>query len=176
MAESVTDTKSPQASASKPAVKITKTTGDPDLKLSIEELRKKYPINLLDQKKKSYKQGQKINLDDYSIEEIKAAFLNADRNFISRIPLKDIPIINGKYDHEILYNDVKAYSQLELDIIDESCNKLGLYVFTKPKKYQILQYFLFHSEKIQIFIGRFIPTKTSICFSNNDPFELEDRN
>jgi hypothetical protein len=36
-----------------------------DLKLAIEELRKKYPISLLDKKKKSYKAGQKINIDDY---------------------------------------------------------------------------------------------------------------
>ena len=61
---------------------------DPALKLSIEELReelrKEYPISLLDKKKKNYKPGQKINIDDYSIAEIKAAFLNADKNFISK--------------------------------------------------------------------------------------------
>ena len=72
---------------------------DPDLKLSIEELKKKYPISLLDEKKKSYKADQKINIDDYSIEEIKAAFLNADSNFVSRkVELGDVvKNSNGAY-------------------------------------------------------------------------------
>ena len=58
------------------------------IKLGIEELRKKYPISLLDEKKKHYKAGQKVNIDDYSEAEIKAAFLNADQNFVSRKKIK----------------------------------------------------------------------------------------
>ncbi len=146
----------------------TENVGDPDLKLSIEELKKKYPISLLDEKKKSYKAGQKINIDDYSIEEIKAAFLNADRNFVSRMSLKEAHTV------EMLNNDVKAKSQLELDIIDESCNEFA-WVGDKPKKHQIMRLFLFSSKKIQEHIARFIPIKSENCFTQNDPFELEYR-
>ena len=63
------------AQADKSATKISEQLKkDEDLKLAIEELKKKYPISLLDKKKKSYKTGQKINIDDYSAAEIKAAF------------------------------------------------------------------------------------------------------
>jgi len=147
---------------------------DPDLKLSIEELRKKYPISLLDKKKKNYKQGDQINIDDYSIEEIKAAFLNADRNFISRIKVPEIA--SGKLNGNILDNNIKVHSQLELDIIEESCQRLGYAIIDEPKKHRILQHFLFSSDKIQIFFLRFVPIKTNNCFIEADPFETEDRN
>ena len=154
---------------------------DPDLKLSIDELKKKYPISLLDEKKKNYKPGQKINIDDYSIAEIKAAFLNADRNFISRIPESKIPMVSaGKVDVKILNNDVKVHSQLELDIIDESCNEFTWVTGSSPKKYQIMKSFLFSWEReIPLFIYRFVPIKTQSCFDTDtgwsgeqsDPFE-----
>ncbi len=154
-----------------------KEVTDPDLSLSIEELKKKYPISLLDEKKKNYKPGQKINIDDYSIEEIKAAFLNADGNFVLKVPSSEIPeIAPGKVDVNLLDNNVKAHSQLELDIIHESCERTGYAILEEPEKYRVLQSFLFSSEKIQKFFLRFVPNKTWSCFSGSDPFELEDRN
>ncbi|MES2961505.1 MAG: hypothetical protein V4694_03875 [Pseudomonadota bacterium] len=148
-----------------------------DSDLSIEELKKKYPPSLLDKKNKAYKPGQKVDIKDYSIAEVKAAFLNADKNFISRIPMNEIPrTASGKYDSYISDNDVIAHSQLELDIIDASCNKFGLRVYTAPKKYEILQSFIFSSDKIRIHSMRFLPQKTEVCLFTNDPLGVEDHN
>ena len=148
-----------------------------DSYLSIEELKNKYPPSLLDKKNKDYKPGQKVDIKDYSIAEVKAAFLNADKNFISRKSSNEIPLVSpGKVDGYVLMNDVKASSQLELDIIDAACNKFGSGIYTQPKKYQVLQSFLFSSDKILAHSGRFVPNKTKNCFVESDPFELEDRN
>lgn len=56
---------------------------DPDENLSVDELKKKYPVSLLKNKNDAYQPGAEININDYSNSEIKAAFLNADKNFIS---------------------------------------------------------------------------------------------
>jgi len=148
-----------------------------DSYLSIEELKKKYPPSLLDKKNKNYKPGQKVDIKDYSIAEVKAAFLNADKNFISRIPMNEIPrTASGKYDSYISDNDVIAHSKIELDIIDASCNKFGLRVYNAPKKYEILQSFIFSSDKIRIHSMRFLPRKTEVCLFTSDPLGIEDNN
>ncbi len=147
---------------------------DPDLKLSIEELRKKYPISLLDKKKKDYKSGQKVDMKDYSEKEVKAAFLNADRNFISRKPLSDIPhiIVDEKF-----INDVKVVNQLEMELILSSCKLFKSVLYNEPKKYQMLQSFIFSSEKILNYVYRFVSIEIQVCFdTNDDPFGIEDRN
>jgi hypothetical protein len=122
---------------------------DPDLNLSIEELKKKYPISLLDEKKKSYKPGQKINIDDYSIEEIKAVFLNADGNFVSRKKVQgrgvEIGTASVWIDEEVSVKD-----QQELIIIGRVCDKLRHSDWSKlNKKWRGLFNFIF-SDDLQI--------------------------
>lgn len=117
---------------------------DRRIKIGIEELRKKYPISLLDGKKKHYKAGQKINIDDYSEVEIKAAFLNADRNFISRKKVKPkyVTISDGSIfsvDEEVFVKD-----PLELILIDRACDKLRHSDWSKlNKKWDNLFDFIF---------------------------------
>lgn len=113
------------------------------IKLGIEELRKKYPISLLDEKKKHYKAGQKVNIDDYSEAEIKAAFLNADQNFVSRKKIKGRGFeIDGAgiwVDEEVL---VKNHQ--ELIIMDRACYKLRHSNWSKlNKKWRNLFDFIF---------------------------------
>ncbi len=125
----------------------TEEIADPDLKLSIEELKRKYPISLLDEKKKNYKEGQKINIDDYSEAEIKAAFLNADKNFVSRkkVEGRDVTISDGSIfwvDEEVLVKN-----QQELIIIGISCDKLRHSDWSKlNKKWKNLFDFIFSDD------------------------------
>jgi hypothetical protein len=77
----------------------------------------------LDEKKKHYKAGQKINIDDYSAAEIKAAFLNADRNFVSRKKITrrgfEIDGAGISVDEEVLVKN-----QQEMILIGKACYKL----------------------------------------------------
>lgn len=151
------------------------TNEDPDLKLSIEELRKKYPISLLDEKKKSYKQGQKINIDDYSIEEIKAAFLNADRNFKDSIAERRV--VKTKNGAFLVDKKVVVYNKLELLLIENTCSKLGISeVSNLNKKQQVLQWFVFSSHVLRDYINPFVSDEANHCFEVNDPLDTEDRN
>jgi hypothetical protein len=146
-----------------------KEVTDPDLSLSIEELKKKYPISLLDEKKKNYKPGQKINIDDYSIEEIKAAFLNADGNFVSRKKVQGRGVEIGTasiwIDEEILVKD-----QQEAILIKMVCEKLGSgYVnwSSLNKKWRSLFYFIFSDDlRLSYYVMRYVPIEAKFCLDS----------
>ncbi len=131
--------------------KATKENEDPDLKLSIEELKKKYPISLLDEKKKNYKEGQKINIDDYSEAEIKAAFLNVDKG--------------SKND------------KFESSTIKKVCERLGwtynLPVMTESQKRT--QFFIFSNYKIREYVSQLVSDDISFCLLDADPLGIENR-
>ncbi len=148
-----------------------KETEDPDLKLSIEELKKKYPISLLDEKKKNYKEGQKINIDDYSEAEIKAAFLNADKNFNNRKFVTKV--ING-IDSEL--EEVLVLNQQELFLIQATCEKLGVADTSElPKNQRVIQSFIFSNQIIRYSVYKYVDRETANCLMAGDPFSTEDR-
>ncbi len=141
---------------------------DPDLNLSIEELKKKYPISLLDEKKKSYKPGQKINIDDYSIEEIKAVFLNADGNFVSRkkVGLRTVKIEDGsafEADEEVSVKD-----QQELILIETVCDKLRRSDWSNlNKKWSSLFAFIFSDQlPISYHIIKYVSPEAEFCLNS----------
>ncbi len=141
------------------------TIEDPDLKLSIEELKKKYPISLLDEKKKNYKEGQKINIDDYSNAEIKAAFLNADRNFVSRktIKGKTIKTANGK---SLITSEVIVRNQQEDSIILATCESLMKKEkdwFNLDEKWQEIMHSVFDNQLLYAYIYQYLSPEVQIC-------------
>ncbi len=125
---------------------------DPDLKLSIEELRKKYPPSLVAQ----YKDGVGQDEGD-SPEEIKSAILNADKNFIGQ---------SNRYKER-----VEAISDGELDIIYNAYDyynyfgPIDSYQKDLPDEKRILKTFLF-SKKILNHICPFISPAARFCAKN----------
>ena len=150
---------------------------DPDLKLPIEELKKKYPISLLDKKKKAYKAGQKVDIKNYSVEEIKAAFLNADKNFKDKKTTKRL-IKEGNKEFTISDEEITVYDQQEIAIIEATCDKLGTayYPLKLTKPHIILQSFIFSTNGIRVSTYPYISNKALDCLSINDPLGTEDRN
>lgn len=140
---------------------------DSDLKLSIAELKKKYPISLLDEKKKNYKEGQKINIDDYSIAEIKATFLNADENFVSRKRIEGRSVKVGE--GAILVDDeVTVKNQQEVIIIEKACDKLAHSDWAKlNKKWNNLFSFIFSDRlPISYYAIKYIPQEVASCLDS----------
>ena len=125
---------------------------DPDLKLSIEELRKKYPPSLVAQYK------ERVGQDEGdSPEEIKSAILNADKNFIGQskrfqktvdvISDGELGIIYNAYDYYNYFGPIDSYQK---DLPDEK---------------RILKTFLF-SKKILNHICPFISPAARFCAKN----------
>ncbi len=143
----------------------TENVGDPDLKLSIEELKKKYPISLLDEKKKNYKPGQKINIDDYSIEEIKAAFLNADSNFVRSYPIKMRFVDTKNGGGFAVDKEVIVKNQQEVILIEKACDKLAHSDWSKlNKKWNDLFSFIFSDRlPISYYAIKYIPQEVGHC-------------
>ena len=139
----------------------------PERKLSLEELKKKYPISLLDEKKKNYKEGQKINIDDYSNAEIKAAFVNADRNFVSRTRV-NYRNIKTKSTESLFGFDITVKNQQEADIISATCERLMAMEkdwSDLDSKWQDIMYSIFENQKTYQII-EFLPPEASVCVSN----------
>ncbi len=143
---------------------LAQTTQDPDLKLSLEELKKKYPISLLDEKKKHYKEGQKINIDDYSNAEIKAAFVNADKNFVSRKKIE----YKTKSGMTSFNFEITVKNQQEAEIILATCEGLMRMEKNWPNlndRWQDIMYSIFENQKTYQII-EFLPQKANSCVSN----------
>ncbi len=150
-----------------------KEVTDPDLSLSIEELKKKYPISLLDEKKKNYKPGQKINIDDYSIEEIKAAFLNADGNFVRYEPTRRL-VDTKDGGGFVVYKNVVVKNPHEIAIIEAVCDKLGIGGSSNLNKSQErLRLFVFSGDLISRHISNYISAEAGHCIENKNPFYVD---
>ncbi len=146
---------------------LAQTTQDPDLKLSLEELKKKYPISLLDEKKKHYKEGQKINIDDYSNAEIKAAFWNADKNFVSRKRV-NYRNIKTKSTESLFGFNITVKNQQEAEIISATCERLMAMEkdwSDLDNKWQDILHSIFDTFMIDKLI-QFLPPEASVCVSN----------
>jgi hypothetical protein len=169
-----TQTAQPTTTQAK-ATNSQKEIEDPDLKLSIEELKKKYPISLLNEKKKNYKPGQKINIDDYSIAEIKAVFLNAKENFVRYEPAKRV--VKTRIGGFVVDKEAIVRNRHELLIIEAACDKLGVTDSSQLTKNQnAMQLFVFSDYRIRKYVRPFVSVEAENCLTVNDPLEYEDRN
>jgi hypothetical protein len=145
---------------------------DPDLKLSLEELKKKYPISLLDEKNKSYKEGQKINIDDYSNAEIKAAFLNAEKNFKKN--KSSHRVVDTETGSFLVNKEVITFNPHEISIIEEACCSLKDGKVGSVERKALL-YFIFSNHMVREYINPFISVEASNCLFVNDPLNSEYR-